>query len=252
VQWFYVVNNAQAGPVDEAQLADLLRTGVITSNTLVWKEGMANWLPYSNALAPAGAPPLPASATNFASAGTRACAQCGQYFPESDVVPLAGAFVCANCKPLALQRMREGSWLSGSRRYAGFWIRLAAVFIDGLILFAVQMVVGLGMGVGIMSSSGMDGMGAGVLYQIISLGISMGYYGYFLSQHGATPGKMALGLQVIRSGGGFITPGRAIGRMFANYLSAIILCIGYIIAAFDSEKRALHDHICDTRVVYKS
>jgi hypothetical protein len=27
--------------------------------------------------------------------------------------------------------------------------------------------------------------------------------------------------------------------------------IGYIIAAFDNEKRALHDHICTTRVVYK-
>jgi len=26
--------------------------------------------------------------------------------------------------------------------------------------------------------------------------------------------------------------------------------IGYIMAAFDSEKRALHDHICDTRVIY--
>jgi uncharacterized RDD family membrane protein YckC len=29
----------------------------------------------------------------------------------------------------------------------------------------------------------------------------------------------------------------------------IILCIGYIMIAFDSEKRGLHDMICDTRVV---
>jgi uncharacterized RDD family membrane protein YckC len=27
------------------------------------------------------------------------------------------------------------------------------------------------------------------------------------------------------------------------------LTIGYIMAAFDSQKRALHDRICDTRVI---
>jgi uncharacterized RDD family membrane protein YckC len=43
--------------------------------------------------------------------------------------------------------------------------------------------------------------------------------------------------------------GRAFGRYFGKLLSAIILGIGYIMAAFDSEKRALHDMICDTRVI---
>ena len=60
---------------------------------------------------------------------------------------------------------------------------------------------------------------------------------------------MALGLKVIRSDGARITYGRAVGRFFAENLSGLILCIGYIMVAFDGEKRALHDHICDTRVV---
>ena len=30
-----------------------------------------------------------------------------------------------------------------------------------------------------------------------------------------------------------------------------LLCIGYLMLAFDEEKRSLHDRICDTRVVYK-
>jgi hypothetical protein len=30
-----------------------------------------------------------------------------------------------------------------------------------------------------------------------------------------------------------------------------ICYIGYIMVAFDQEKRSLHDHICNTRVVYK-
>jgi uncharacterized RDD family membrane protein YckC len=43
--------------------------------------------------------------------------------------------------------------------------------------------------------------------------------------------------------------GRAFGRYFAKILSAIILGIGYIMVGFDSEKRGLHDMICDTRVI---
>ena len=48
-----------------------------------------------------------------------------------------------------------------------------------------------------------------------------------------------------------MTYGRATGRYFAHFLSSFTLGIGYLIAAFDNEKRALHDHVCDTRVVYK-
>jgi uncharacterized RDD family membrane protein YckC len=64
---------------------------------------------------------------------------------------------------------------------------------------------------------------------------------------------MALNLKVIRaSDGQNPSVGMAIGRYFAYWLDAITLTIGYIIAAFDSEKRALHDYICGTRVIYKS
>ena len=60
---------------------------------------------------------------------------------------------------------------------------------------------------------------------------------------------MAVGIKVIRSDGAPITYGRAAGRFFAEYLSLLTIYIGYIMAGFDEEKRALHDHICDTRVV---
>jgi uncharacterized RDD family membrane protein YckC len=61
---------------------------------------------------------------------------------------------------------------------------------------------------------------------------------------------MALGLKVIRADGGPISAGLALGRYLAQILSALIFGIGYIIAGFDSEKRSLHDRICDTRVIY--
>ncbi len=59
------------------------------------------------------------------------------------------------------------------------------------------------------------------------------------------------GLKVIRSDGSPISYWRAFGRYLGTQLSSLTLMIGYIIAAFDDEKRALHDHICDTRVVRK-
>jgi uncharacterized RDD family membrane protein YckC len=61
---------------------------------------------------------------------------------------------------------------------------------------------------------------------------------------------MALGLKVTGANGSPVSAGLAAGRYFARILSWLTLCIGFIIAAFDSEKRALHDHICGTRVVH--
>jgi uncharacterized RDD family membrane protein YckC len=62
---------------------------------------------------------------------------------------------------------------------------------------------------------------------------------------------MAVGLKIVTAEGTPITMMRAFGRAWAEQLSGLVCNIGYILAAFDSEKRALHDHICSTRVVFK-
>ena len=71
----------------------------------------------------------------------------------------------------------------------------------------------------------------------------------FLGRFGATPGKMVCRLRVVGPDHTRLTYTRALARHFAGMLSLLTLLIGYLIAAFDSEKRALHDHICNTRVV---
>jgi uncharacterized membrane protein len=43
--WYYAENNEQRGPVIEADLKGLLATHKLPAETLVWKEGMANWTP---------------------------------------------------------------------------------------------------------------------------------------------------------------------------------------------------------------
>ena len=146
------------------------------------------------------------------------------------------------------------------RHYAGFWIRFVARVIDGIILGVVNAIVrlpfmvmfGFGSGIGLRGGLLVAPAMAGVLgiSLLIGLAIGIAYDVYFLSAHGATPGKMALGLRVIRADGGPISPTLALARHFAEWVSAFILMIGYIMAAFDLEKRALHDRICETRVIY--
>jgi uncharacterized RDD family membrane protein YckC len=165
-------------------------------------------------------------------------------FSPEDLIRISGTRVCARCKPMIVQRLREGVALSGEMAYAGFWIRFGAKMIDGIILSAV------GFGLGFLGSivAGQGAAGA-VLQNVLYFALSVAYVTYFLGRYSATPGKMACGLKVVRPDSPKITYARALGREFAEFLSSMILCIGYIIAAFDQEKRALHDRICDTRVI---
>ena len=63
---------------------------------------------------------------------------------------------------------------------------------------------------------------------------------------------MACKLEVIRADGEPMTYGRGAARYLGEVLSKLTLGIGYLLVLFDEkEKRALHDRICDTRVVRK-
>ena len=77
------------------------------------------------------------------------------------------------------------------------------------------------------------------------------YDTWFVGKYGATPGKMACKLKIVVADETPLSYSRALGRHFAKWLSSIILGIGFIMAAFDDERRTLHDRICETRVVRK-
>jgi uncharacterized RDD family membrane protein YckC len=62
---------------------------------------------------------------------------------------------------------------------------------------------------------------------------------------------MVAKLQVVTAEGGPLSYGRAMGRAFAEMLSGIICYIGFFMVLFDSQRRALHDRICNTRVIHK-
>ena len=70
MNWYYAVGQDQKGPVTEEQLQALVKDGVVTGDTLVWREGLANWQAYRTLAAPGtlpGASPM-TSTTASASA----------------------------------------------------------------------------------------------------------------------------------------------------------------------------------------
>ena len=69
------------------------------------------------------------------------------------------------------------------------------------------------------------------------------------AERGATVGKMAMGLRVVTNDGQRLSFPNAIGRYFAKIVSAIILCIGFIMIGFTERKRGLHDMIASTLVI---
>jgi len=75
------------------------------------------------------------------------------------------------------------------------------------------------------------------------------YFVGFVSGCGQTPGKMLLGMRVVRRDGGGVGGGRALGRWMGYGLVFATLGLGWIVAVFDAERRGVHDRIAGTRVV---
>ena len=138
-------------------------------------------------------------------------------------------------------------------RSAGFFPRLAAFVLDRLILGAVLLLPRLYL---LAQRMGGDALSRAVLFRyswgdIALWTICAGYFVLFTALTGSTPGKKAMGLTVIGDDGGrpdFMTV--LCRETFARYLSGVMLCIGYLLCLVDPERGALHDRICDTRVVY--
>jgi uncharacterized RDD family membrane protein YckC len=236
MNWYYALNGQQVGPVGEYDLQTLAQSGTINGTTLVWREGLADWQPLAAAMPDYNAAEAPL---------------------------IQGVAIPPAQKDLYVQQMREGvsTGLPGTVEFAGFWIRVVAKIIDGIVLMIPQFII---QGVLAMIIPGFVTMESGAeptpeqmaafftsfgVLMAVVIGLNAAYYGLMVAKYGATLGKMAVGLKVINEDRSPVSLGRAIGRFFAELLSAMTCYIGYIMIAFDSEKRSLHDHICSTRVI---
>ncbi len=143
--------------------------------------------------------------------------------------------------------------------YGGFWWRVLAAIIDGIVLQIAWSVISGVLGFGWMSESYMTDFSGGramgaSFYQPAGISLVTNWLYYALmesSKFQATVGKLAVGLVVTDLEGNRISFLRATGRYFAKILSAMIMLIGYIMVAFTARKQGLHDMLAST-LVYKT
>ena len=250
---YYSDGKQKIGPISKDELQDLIRSRKVNAKTLIWKPGMDSW----QELRRFARPKSTANTDVTQPVGVQprqVCAECGQPFATSDMIPFKENWVCAGCKPAFVQKMKEGVAVSGQLDYAGFWIRFAAFFIDYLILGVLNLMMYIP--VGFLAPTAEDDPVALMVYMpfmmLLQFAIPAAFDVFFVGKYAATPGKMACRLKIVESEGDKVSYPRAIGRHFAKYVSFITLYIGFLMAAFDDEKRSLHDRICDTRVIRKS
>ena len=186
-------------------------------------------------------------------------------------------------------------------KYAGFIRRAVARIIDVLIVSLItfilfftiggsEVVVGsIGQIKGMLSSSGKSTgieipivlfiFVATIVFLIASftigeLVLGLIYKTFFVGKFEATPGKMVMGLKIVRPDASRVGHLCAFGRYCTEYLALvpIVICLalktkyfpgiydlpalvylaGYLMVAIDrKEHRALHDRLCNTRVVRK-
>jgi uncharacterized RDD family membrane protein YckC len=155
-------------------------------------------------------------------------------------------------------------------RYGGFWIRFGARFIDGLIftvpilIFAAVFIPNLiraGRQAGNPASAPNPAFAAfGFITFFLVFFLAGGCYEILMLKYrSATLGKMTCGLKVIRSDGSTLSWGVCFGRFFMwnvvtsgiPYINTVLMPVSAIMLGVDDEKRALHDRVCDTRVIYK-
>jgi uncharacterized RDD family membrane protein YckC len=114
--------------------------------------------------------------------------------------------------------------------YAGFWIRVAALILDGIILGIAGIFIRTG-------GAGGGGLVVGFLYNWLMIAFN----------DGRTLGKMACGIRIARPDGSPVDIGTAAARAGMAIVSGLALGLGYLWAAWDDENRTWHDMVANTR-----
>jgi uncharacterized RDD family membrane protein YckC len=161
--------------------------------------------------------------------------------------------------------------VAGQYVLAGWWRRVGAAIIDGIILVIPFFILVSALGIGVFAADS-DGSGEGAVGFIVGLiltmlafaAVALLYAPVMMSRtNGKTVGRMATGIRVVRADGQPITFGFAALREIAVkalLINGIAGSITFGLAGlldvlwplWDDENRALHDFIVNTRSVMDS
>ncbi|MDD2804035.1 MAG: RDD family protein [Elusimicrobiales bacterium] len=129
---------------------------------------------------------------------------------------------------------------------AGFNERFVAYLIDGLpFVLLTYATLNIAVKAGILAYT----TGNEWLWKFLWMGLYVIYEAVFSSGGRVTLGKWLLNIRVRAADGGNLSFGKALVRALAYFLSSATLNIGYLMALFTKDKRALHDFAAGSRVV---
>jgi uncharacterized RDD family membrane protein YckC len=158
----------------------------------------------------------------------------------------------------------EPTTLGGQFVLAGWWSRVGAHMIDGLIVGVAALILFLPLvaaGVTVDSDAGWAALVAAGIVWILCLAVAALLYAPLMMArtNGRTLGRMALNIRVVRASGEPITFGYAVLRevvvkwllfgILGAVTGGIAQLLDYLWPLWDEQNRCLHDFIVDSRVV---
>jgi uncharacterized RDD family membrane protein YckC len=214
--WYYVRGGTRAGPLSMDAVRGLIASGQLSADDMVWSDGMRDWQPAGNV------------STFFSQEPQIA----QPVWPQQPYAASPGIL----------------NYHTPNRRveYAGFWLRFCAAVVDGMIVGLANAAISSLIRMGAMS------LDFEPVVDLLSIVVDWLYFALQESSTAqATLGKRMCRIKVTNLAGEPISFGRATGRYFGKYVSAIILGIGYFMAGFTQRKQALHDMMAGCLVVRK-
>lgn len=240
--WYYIDETVtdgerRKGPYSIDEIRDFVKEGIIKEETLVWHSGMEAWTSWKDT-------------------------------EEAKEVPLTEEEQVRAALEAILAEHKV------SRRFAGFFIRGIAYVIDNFILSVIGVLViflmnslqlldlatlGETMNAYIADPSSEDALtkvidAPGVHLFLIIWGIIQAvYFIVFTARMAATPGKRLMHIHVEAANGDGMNWMLSALRYVASLITQCTFMfygLGYLIVMIDPKRRALHDFIARTNVVY--
>ena len=136
--------------------------------------------------------------------------------------------------------------------YAGAVSRFVAYAIDLFITSAVftLALAGISYVVEIVTGKSVSWNRQDILVVVLYVAWQFFYFGYSWAVSGRTFGMAVLGVVVVRADGAVAEPRRGVIRSLVFPLSFLLLGLGFLGILVQRERRALHDLIAGTAVVY--
>ncbi len=175
------------------------------------------------------------------------CTRCGTWAPEAGTA-------CPRCgEPLAApaaarpETAPRAAAVPAGPRYGGFWRRLWAWLVDGLVLFFPDTILRLTLDLPtpLRTRPSIDGDTHRV---IVGFAITTALWWLYCSILESSPmqgtlGQQLLGLKVTDLAGRRVSYLRATGRYFGQFLSSLICGVGYLFNLWTPRRQTLHDMV---------